>query len=354
MRLRHSDWNKLLGTIAQLNSDMDPDTLGDRVIAAANRLISGEMTAFDFFDEKGAHTGVSWNDPPNSISASEYEIFANVAHEHPFFPSVFGGGRRDPMTITDHLTKSEFHKTGIYNEFYRIYGIDQQLLIALPVSPDLIVTYTHNRVQRNFSDEDRQMIGLIAPHLRNAIRIGREVERLISTSNHLDSALARKRTGVVIFDRAGTLRYVSGFSQTLIDKYYSRGDLRNDGVPARLANWIENCQSQRNADPMISEFTLKLELAESTLTVCISFNNLETVVLLEETVKPSAASLYPLGLTRRQSEILFWVSQGKTDQDIACLLGISPRTVHKHLENIYIRLGVETRTSAMSIAVQHY
>ena len=42
-----------------------------------------------------------------------------------------------------------------------------------------------------------------------------------------------------------------------------------------------------------------------------------------------------------------WLSCGKTDADIAALLSISPRTVHKHLEHIYEKLGVETRTAAV-------
>jgi DNA-binding CsgD family transcriptional regulator len=53
------------------------------------------------------------------------------------------------------------------------------------------------------------------------------------------------------------------------------------------------------------------------------------------------------GVTPREQEVLRWVSCGKTDADIAALLAISPRTVHKHLEHIYVKLGVETRTAAV-------
>lgn len=44
--------------------------------------------------------------------------------------------------------------------------------------------------------------------------------------------------------------------------------------------------------------------------------------------------------------MLRWVAAGKTDRDIAAILAISPRTVHKHLQRIYDKLGVETRTAA--------
>ncbi|MCD5996063.1 response regulator [Pseudomonas sp. CDFA 602] len=56
-------------------------------------------------------------------------------------------------------------------------------------------------------------------------------------------------------------------------------------------------------------------------------------------------------LTEREIEVLRWVSCGKTNKDIADILQMSPRTVNKHLEHIYIKLGVETRTAATSVAL---
>ena len=57
------------------------------------------------------------------------------------------------------------------------------------------------------------------------------------------------------------------------------------------------------------------------------------------------------GLTQREAEVMHWLARGKTDADIAALLSISPRTVQKHLEHIYVKLGVETRTAAVMRAL---
>ena len=68
---------------------------------------------------------------------------------------------------------------------------------------------------------------------------------------------------------------------------------------------------------------------------------------------PSAAPRLDLesarqhGLTARECEVLGWVAAGKTDRDIAAIVGCSPRTVHKHLQRVYAKLGVETRTAAV-------
>jgi DNA-binding CsgD family transcriptional regulator len=60
------------------------------------------------------------------------------------------------------------------------------------------------------------------------------------------------------------------------------------------------------------------------------------------------ASIEDMPLTSREREVLQWLSSGKTDKDIGRILAISPRTVHKHLQRIYEKLGVETRTAAVS------
>lgn len=65
---------------------------------------------------------------------------------------------------------------------------------------------------------------------------------------------------------------------------------------------------------------------------------------------PPAGSL-PQVLTQREVEVLHWVAAGKTDKDIATLLGVSARTINKHLEHVYIKLGVETRTAAVMRAM---
>ncbi len=56
-------------------------------------------------------------------------------------------------------------------------------------------------------------------------------------------------------------------------------------------------------------------------------------------------------LTLREAEVLYWVAKGKTNRDIGDILGASPATVKKHLERVYVKLGVETRTAAAGIAM---
>jgi DNA-binding CsgD family transcriptional regulator len=56
---------------------------------------------------------------------------------------------------------------------------------------------------------------------------------------------------------------------------------------------------------------------------------------------------HPWRLTTREREVLEWLATGKTNRDIADIIGAKRRTVEKHLEHIYEKLGVETRTAAV-------
>ena len=59
-----------------------------------------------------------------------------------------------------------------------------------------------------------------------------------------------------------------------------------------------------------------------------------------------------LMLTQREAEVVLWIARGKANRDIAEILSLSPRTVNKHLEQIFSKLGVENRTAAAAIAVR--
>ena len=67
-------------------------------------------------------------------------------------------------------------------------------------------------------------------------------------------------------------------------------------------------------------------------------------------IASEAATSAGLALTVREAEVMAWVARGKTNRDVAEILGMSPRTVNKHLEHIYEKLGVETRTAAAAAA----
>ena len=75
----------------------------------------------------------------------------------------------------------------------------------------------------------------------------------------------------------------------------------------------------------------------------------ETTLMVERQQKnlTSSAIFRHTELTLRETEVLSWIAKGKTNQDIAEILSLSLRTVKKHIENIFKKLGVENRTAAV-------
>lgn len=81
------------------------------------------------------------------------------------------------------------------------------------------------------------------------------------------------------------------------------------------------------------------------------FKHTHTLERMRQAWRPPCALSDALPLSAREHEVLQWVAAGKTDRDVAAILGISPRTVHKHLQHVYDKLGVETRTAAVMRAL---
>ncbi len=83
--------------------------------------------------------------------------------------------------------------------------------------------------------------------------------------------------------------------------------------------------------------------------------NGETLLMIspQSSNQKAADRVSRAALTPRETEVLSWIAKGKTDREIGDILGISPRTVNKHLEHTFTKLGVETRTAAAALANQN-
>jgi DNA-binding NarL/FixJ family response regulator len=68
----------------------------------------------------------------------------------------------------------------------------------------------------------------------------------------------------------------------------------------------------------------------------------------------AASRLAAAQLTPRETEVLSWIAKGKTNRDVGEILGMSPRTVNKHLEHVFEKLGVETRAAAAALASREW
>ena len=119
--------------------------------------------------------------------------------------------------------------------------------------------------------------------------------------------------------------------------------LAQQGVPERP----DNLSIERGATRLT--FRLHQQTGDSDATA----EDGEWLIVMREVSDTAVIEAMSLSfkLTPREAEVLYWVVKGKTNKDIGDILGSSPMTVKKHLERIFVKLGVETRTAAAGLAM---
>jgi DNA-binding CsgD family transcriptional regulator len=136
--------------------------------------------------------------------------------------------------------------------------------------------------------------------------------------------------------------------------YFGHRAVRTKRLPEALQRWVrfQGTAFRSSGDVFPARKPLIVEGQDSRLVVRLIPASGGGLLLLEQRhAAPGPASFESLGLSRREAEVLSWVAQGKTDAAIGTILSLSPRTVAKHLEHIYQRLGVENRSAAIALAL---
>jgi DNA-binding response OmpR family regulator/DNA-binding CsgD family transcriptional regulator len=185
-----------------------------------------------------------------------------------------------------------------------------------------------------------ELIARIRVHLTNARRSYRS--RL---------ALGKAGRSLVALSPAGDLAWCTPQAEALFKQIEPDWDENSDQLPTAFAPYFR--QLLRDAD---ERSALKLEVAGVPVEIAFSESDQpnEVLVKMSEIGEASKVKLLEArsGLTHREAEVLLWVSYGKTNRTISEILGISPRTVNKHLEQIFKKMGVETRAGATALAVR--
>ena len=182
----------------------------------------------------------------------------------------------------------------------------------------------------------KALIARIRAHLVNS-RIAVGARQALDTLGQ--NSLAVDATGNILWSTPNT--------HSLLASYGADQQWISTTLPIYIAPWleagaIEPLLIEDLSEPLLVK-TMDKELAEERLLVIEPANKPREEDLLREKFE----------LTPRESEVLTWISRGKTNQEIAMILDFSPRTVNKHLEQIFRKLGVENRTTAAAVSLKY-
>ena len=184
-----------------------------------------------------------------------------------------------------------------------------------------------------------QVLARISAHMHNA----RQMKQARSALDAFGQAT------VAVRSRDGKLVWQTPLARSLLKDYFATPE---EVAPPELLAWIADAQQARHD----GREPLALLVAQGKRRLLASFHDQTgddewLVVLREENDASAVESLIAaFRLTQREAEVLYWVTLGKTSRDIGEIVGSSPRTVDKHLEHVFEKLGVETRTAAANLA----
>lgn len=176
-----------------------------------------------------------------------------------------------------------------------------------------------------------EVLARIAAHVRNA-------RQMVSARQAVDAA----GHAMLSVDLLGQVRW-----QSPAAREWLRAWLDADGrLPPVATAWL----GQREPDvlPVVADGR-RLSLSR------LASDHTGTTLLVRKRAsapEPSALAA-AFGLTSREAEVLYWVACGKINRDVGEILGMSPRTVDKHLQHVFEKLNVETRTAAASMVLNH-
>ena len=256
------------------------------------------------------------------------------------------------------VAQDRWHRTNLYNELFRPLGIDFQCNLVFPALPGRIVSIAYNREHDDFSDGEMHWLARVQNSLSRLFRDHWRYLELVYERDQWRRMSERDDQGVV---------YLTGHGAVLWAGHQARARLRQYGLslvhgelPTPLITWLVPVIRGR----AVTVQPLSRTSEGKTLTIRYHPNEIgctggmlrlyeKTTSLVLDSRQVDAKYIMSVitdtfALTPRQAQVALWMSRGKSNQEIAVILGIRPATAKKHSEKILAKLRVENRASAAS------
>lgn len=200
-------------------------------------------------------------------------------------------------------------------------------------------------------------------YVTKPVRVNEVLVRILShlqTSRQVHQARsvldAFGQAAIAITPQNGKIVWQTPLARDWMNSYFiddiGLSEARELITPRMILDWVTTAYQADASGKSLEPLTI-IQSAKRLILSPADINSEEQwmIVLREESdAAQIEALMHIFKLTKRESEVLYWTIKGKTSRDIGDILGSSPRTVNKHLEHVFVKLGVETRTAAASLA----
>lgn len=200
--LTHREFKDLLECIRRLHSCMEAEAFASHVLAALSKIIPASHVTYDLIDirnMKMTHVATPFPAPQKLLQS-----FERYMHEHPWINIFYPRDTPPPfknclktrekrplgtaLLMSDALPDSRFRRLSLYNEFYRHFDIEYQMVIPLMAGSDTLIGITFNRDRLDFSEKERLMLNILGPHVMQAFENAEAIAKLKSKIATLEYA----------------------------------------------------------------------------------------------------------------------------------------------------------------------
>jgi DNA-binding CsgD family transcriptional regulator len=359
MRFTQQDFEATLEFVHDLYDHRGLEDFPDRTAGALLKVVSADRVVYGEFDVERQMAQLAMQPPVVKDHDGTVDGMHNGALSglerafgtHPLYQFFLQTGDGHPQKATQVMTRRRFERYVRSDEFVRQLGAHYQMGLFFAAGPTTVTVLLLIRRQHDFTGRERALLNRIYPHIVQAFRNTASLRRLCRDVDELVALLEGPTSGVIVLAADGRVKRWSEQAKGWIAQYCRTSfPAETDRLPECFADWYRRQLAQVAQETLLpSRDPLVVDKNGRQLTVQLipdHFRDEHLLLLNEKRGDASWSALGAYGLTPRESEVLAWVAKGKTNAEVGAILQLSGRTVQKHLEHIYSKLGVETRTTA--------
>ncbi len=337
-RLSAKDLRTVLGVARDLGAIDQADRFRATLLVQLKRLVSYDIASWNVVSPRNLEAQISAVDPEDCREDGDEELLGAFLHQNPLVSATPGR----VVKFSDYISLRELHRLDVYDLVYRPLKVERQMAFALPAPPASVIGVALNRRRPDFSERDRSVLEVAQPLITQAYERTATIALLSGMLSAFQSAAEVAAQAIIVLHPNGSIQFATPAAQAGLRELPAPD--RPTRLPEPLDSWS---QAQRRGVVGLSE---PLSFANRTARFVRGGAGGFDAILLANAGQLSAAALHAAGLTLREAEVMVLVARGLTNTQIARELTLSERTVGKHLEHTYAKLGVSTRTAAVAWA----
>lgn len=336
-----ADWKKMAELLADAGEAGSWQEVAERTLPQARALWDAELTILERFNEHAQPVAYHMDPAPTAFIAGLQPAFLAFWPEHPFAADWARSVTQGRVSLlSDRVSNREFRRTGLWNEVYIHIRAKNQVIMSGPIAEGQSWSLGMNRLGRDFGPRERELSRFLQPQLTRVFQRHLRRDRAQGSARFIADA----NTPFLIVDAGGGILEFSDAARSLF---------ASTKTPLPVNNTLPGFRGFEQGRAPAGRIVRQSLGGLTTIGIATEGGG-PVIVLLGRAGHEIAPAPSAPALTPREGEILHWIGEGKSNAEIGVLLGISPRTVGKHCERIFEKLGVENRFGAALLGRRHH